>query len=158
MVQKTKRKQATPHKRGQATPLETIERFRAHYLYCGVASESAREVGIPERTGRDIAAKLAKDPAFAEARRELRSRTLDELVAMRMRVATKALQRFEDDSEPTMSEGETNVVDRRPDFGRLVLEAEKNAHNLAKIERPLDDANKPSEVHITVTGPGGAST
>lgn len=135
------------------------DEFRAHYLYSGIARESARAVGIPERTGQDWAEKLVNDPSFAADRAALRARALDELVAMRMRVAAKALQRFEDDSEPTVPEGEgANVIDKRPDFGRLVLEAEKNAHGLAKIERPLDGASKPSEVHITVTGPGGAST
>lgn len=141
--------------RGHPTSLSVKEEFRAHYLYSGVASESARHVGIPERTGREFASELTGDPEFAAARRTLRAQALEEAVAMRRRVAEKALERFE--GEAPMGEG---AIDRRPDFGKLVLEAEKNAHNLAKIDNPLDpDKSGKTEVHIHMTPePVGAAT
>lgn len=122
---------------GSPTPLETVERFRAHYLYSGNASESARKVGLPESTGRDIAQQLVDDPEFVEARRRLRTRALDDLVALRMRIANKAASRMLGSlpmPESVSSGATVTIVDKRADYGKLVLEAEKNAHHLAKIE------------------------
>jgi phage terminase small subunit len=140
---------------GIETSPETIAEFRAHYLYSGNASESARAVGLPDRTGRDIAARLAEDTSFAADRRRLRDTALDELVAMRMRVARVALERFEAPAPAPLvgANGEIPQMDRRPDFGKLVMDAEKNAQALAKIENPEPD--KPTEVTIRVFGPGG---
>ena len=84
---------------GVPTPEETVAEFRAHYLYSGNASESAKQVGIDERTGRGIARKLLDDKEFSEARRRLRASALEELVAARMRVMNKALERFEGDAD-----------------------------------------------------------
>lgn len=136
--------------KGVPTPLEKVEEFRAHYLYSGNASESARAVGIPDRTGRDIAEVLVNDESFAEARRVLRARALDELVAMRMRVAKKALARFDDDTPPEHPE----AIDKRPDYGKLVIEAEKAAHNLAKVTGPTEESAGRAEVTINIRGPG----
>lgn len=140
---------------------ETTEKqladFRAHYLYSGNASESGRELGINERTARDIARKLSAEPSFAEDRRALRANALEELVAMRKRVADLAYERFagNGDLPEHIDEGaNVTIIDKRPDYGKLVLEAEKNAHNLAKLENPGADS-PPTEVHITVSGPGG---
>lgn len=120
---------------GIETSPELVAEFRAHYLYSGNASESAKKVGLPDRTGRDIARELIDDPSFAEDRRRLRASALEELTAMRLRVARRSLKRFEAKApEPLRNaNGEIPVPDRRADFGRLVLEAEKNAHALAKI-------------------------
>lgn len=140
--------------RGEPTEERLIAEFRAHYLYSGNASESAKAVGMPERTGRDIARKLSSDADFAEARRQLRAGALEELVAMRLRVAQKALDRFEGDleaPEPIENGPPVTVIDKRADYGKLVLEAEKNAHNLAKFEaEKKGELGKPSEVHVIV--------
>ncbi len=139
------------------TTAEQEADFRAHYLYSGNASESARSIGINERTGRDMAARLSEEESFASDRRKMRARALEELVAKRMRVADTALARFEDElpmPEHVDEGGHVTIIDKRSDYGKLVLEAEKNAHNLAKAENP-GDAGKPAEVHIHVTGPGG---
>lgn len=122
---------------GTPTPEHLVAAFRASYLYSGNASASAREVGLEERTGRDLALKLIDDSAFAADRRKLRASALEELVAKRMRVAQVALDRFEGELEaPEPFEGgpPITVIDKRSDYGKLVLEAEKNAHNLAKFD------------------------
>lgn len=131
-------------------PLEKREEFRAHYLLSGVVAQSARAVNVPETTAHGWAKVLHKDPVFAEDRRDLRVRYLDELVAMRQRVAQKSLARFEDDTfEPL-----PGVIDKRPDYGDLVLAAEKNAHNLAKIESPTDGEGGKTEVHVHLAPTG----
>lgn len=140
---------------GNETSPEVVAEFRAHYLYSGNASESARAVKLPERTGRDIARQLVNDESFAADRRLLRSAALEELIAMRTRVAQKALERFEADLEvPEVSEDAmVTVIDKRADYGKLVLDAEKNAHNLAKLEGDADEPNVgTTEVHIHLAG------
>lgn len=127
---------------------EVRDAFRAHYLYSGIASEAAEAVGIPDRTGRDWAKALANDPSFAADRRALRAKALDDLVAMRMRVAKTSLKRFEaDDAEPLMTkEGAVFPPDRRPEYGKLVIDAEKSAQHLAKIDKDAADGDKPAPV------------
>ena len=139
--------------RGVDTPENVVAEFRAHYLYSGNASESARKVGLNENTGRDLARKLVSDEEFAAARRALRASALEELVAMRLRVAQKALDRFEGElPEPApAAEGMPApvVIDKRADYGKLVLEAEKNAHALAKLDSGSgDEQGGTTEVHI----------
>lgn len=51
--------------------------FAAEYLSTRCASEAARRVEIPERTGRKLAAELDEDPEFAERCRKQRARVLD---------------------------------------------------------------------------------
>ncbi len=143
---------------GVDTSPEVVAKFRAHYLYSGNAAESARAVGIPESTGRDVARRLVDDPEFVSARRDLRATALEELVAMRMRVATTALDRFENGPEDVSSKGDNvTIIDKRPDYGKLVIDAEKNAHALAKAERDATTGENapqaPAEVTINIHGP-----
>lgn len=126
---------------------ETRAEFRAHYLFSGNASESARHVKVPERTGNEWAKALSADESFVADRRALQTRALSELVAMRMRVARKSLERHE---EPSF-EGE---IDKRPDYGKLVIEAEKAAHNLAKIENESARPDESGDFVVNVYGPG----
>jgi hypothetical protein len=131
-----------PH--GVPTDEATLAEFRAEYLYSGNASAVGRKLDIPERTARKIAERLEDDPSFAEDGRKMRARTLDRLIAMRMTIAETAQERYLGDLPiPAVSEGGTvNVIDKRADDGKLVLEAEKNAQNLAKFE-----AEKTGEIH-----------
>jgi phage terminase small subunit len=142
---------------GAETPVELVAKFRAHYLYSGNASESARKVGIDERTGRDIARRLLNDEDFAEDRRLLRATALEELVAARMRVMRKSLARFLNKAEMPDVVGENanvTIIDKRPDYGKLVLEAEKNAHNLARFDAEKSgDLPPEGGVTINVIGP-----
>lgn len=136
---------------GVPTDEETIAKFRAAYLYSGNASKCARDLNLPERTGRWIAEWLSEQPDFAEDRRKLRARALEELIAMRTRVAETAAERFEDDLFiPEVGEGSNvTIIDKRPDYAKVVLEAEKNAHNLAKIEiEQRNPERQPVEVHV----------
>jgi len=139
---------------GVPTSPDTVARFRAHYLYSGNAAESAREVQLPESTGRDLARELAQDKEFVATRRKLRDQYLDELVAARMRVAQKALERFEGELEaPTVAaDAMITIIDKRADYGKLVIDAEKNAHGLAKLDAEKSGEIKtPSEVRVIVT-------
>lgn len=149
--------------RGSATPVETVERFRALYLVDGNASRCARLVGIPGQTGRDLAAEFMEEPGFVEARRKLRAKELEERIQDRNEVARLALRRFKsatggidvkrfggEDGRQTVS-----ITDKRHEYGKLILDAEKNAHALAKLESGVSDDQKPTEVVIRVTGPDG---
>jgi hypothetical protein len=140
---------------GIPTDEETVAKFRALYLYSGNASASGRELDIPDRTARQIAERLEDEPDFAEARRRLRARALDKLVMMRMAVAEEAQRRYLDELPlPAVSRDATvNVVDKRYEDGKLVLDAEKNAQHLAKIEAEDKSATPANvEVHVHLTG------
>ena len=138
---------------GSATPESVVAEFRARYLYSGNASQSAREIGLDERTGRDIARKLVEDKEFSEARRQLRATALEELVAMRMRVAQTALDRFEGELEApaVANDAMVTIIDKRADYGKLVIDAEKNAHNLARFDAEKSEVKVPTDVRIVVT-------
>ncbi len=148
---------------GEPTPEVTVAEFRAHYLLSGNAAKSARKVGIPVRTGQEIATRLSKDPTFAQERADLRARYLDELVAMRMQMARLAVTRAskkQADEYPT-GQGST-VIDKRPEWAKVVLDAEKNAHALAKAEREPggegDAPQAPAKVTINVHGPASVKS
>lgn len=136
--------------KGRPTDLDTVNEFRAHYLLSGNASESARHVGIPDRTGREIAEKLCKDAEFAEQRRVLRAQYLDECVAARMRVMRKAVSRAMQEDEEFAGD------DKRVEWADVVIKAEKNAHVLAKLDRETEGGpEKPMVVNVVVSGPDG---
>lgn len=142
---------------GSPEPQDVRAAFRAHYLYSGNAAASAREVAIPERTGREWAQELVKDESFAEERRTLRERAKHELLAMRMEVAQLALQRLKEELPiPEAGEGASvTIIDKRSDYGKLVLEAEKNAIALDRYSEQAAPA--PANVTINVSGPPGTS-
>lgn len=121
---------------GIPTDEETVTEFRARYLYSGNASAVGRELDIPERTARKIAERLEADPSFAEDGRRMRARALDRLIAMRMTVAETAQRRYLGELPTPAVSGDAvvNVIDKRYEDGKLVLEAEKNAQHLAKFE------------------------
>lgn len=131
--------------KGVPTPEDVRAKFRAEYLISGNASESARKVGMSESVGRSYAVELNADQSFGEDRRALRASYLDECVTMRMKMMRKAFARFDNDTPP-----EPGEIDKRPDYGRLVTDAEKNAHALAKIEKENsgDGDSGKTEVHI----------
>lgn len=147
---------------GVPTSEETIAKFRAHYLYSGNVSASAKAVGIPVSTAFGIQRKIVSDPSFAKDRESLHAQELTDLRQMRRQVAEIAMERFSEDlnvSDFSGGEGNVTIIDKRPDYGKLVLDAEKNAHHLAKIESGGGDSNTaPTEVRIVVTGPDGPKT
>jgi hypothetical protein len=142
---------------GVDTSPEIVAKFRAHYLYSGNASESARSVDIPESTGRDIAQRLVEEPDFVADRRRLRAIELEESIVSRRRVRQKALERFESDDggidvKRLGADGDTVVItDKRYEYGKLVLDADKGAQNLARFDAERDGAISPErEVVIRV--------
>ncbi len=114
---------------GSRTPVELEAQFRAEYLRLGNASESARILGIPDRTGRELGQRADKDPDFAEARRALYAGALDEIEALMMGVVRTAYKRHQDDIEqpevPDGFRGTVVVKDERPAYGRLVVDAHR---------------------------------
>lgn len=146
---------------GIPTDEETVAKFRAHYLYSGNAAESAREAGIPERTGRDIAERLTDDPSFAADRRRLHVIELEESIIARRRVRTKSLERFEDENGGidvrrfgSEDDGVTVVVtDRRHEYGKLILDAEKNAIACARLdaEARANESGESRRIEIVLT-------
>jgi hypothetical protein len=117
---------------GVPTPAAKVEEFRAHYLYSGNASESAREVGIPIRTGSDLARGLADDKDFASERRKLRVAALAEVECMVMRVMRVCEQRVIDPHE--------GKVDTRDRYAKVIVDAHKSLSQAkrfdAEAERP----------------------
>lgn len=141
--------------RGSATPDDKVAKFRAEFLITGNASESARRSDLPIGTGNDIAKRLRADPDFQKAREDLRRDYLDELVHMRMRMARKALERFEEDSEQLAPsrDGSVTIVDKRYEYGKLVVDAEKSAQRLAQIEAGnSSDSSVPITFNVVVKG------
>ncbi len=138
----------------QNTDAATLQEFRADYIYTGNASKSGKKLGINDRTARQIAQNLSADPGFAAERRALRAQYLDDLVAMRMRVANKAVERFLAGApEVNAADGAMiTIIDKRPDYGKVVLDAEKNAQNLARLDAERSGEIVPDrEVTIVVT-------
>lgn len=76
-----------------------------------------------------------------------------------MRVVRTAVDRFEgelDMPEPTEKGPPVVVIDKRADYGKLVLDAEKNAHNLARFEAEVKgDVSPATSVTIRVQAPKG---
>lgn len=146
--------------RGVPTPEETVAAFRAEYLYSGNASASARAVGLDERVGRTLAREFEETPEFAEGIRKLHAHALNKLIAMRMRVAEVAANRLEAElpvPENVEEGGNVTIIDKRADYGRLVLDAEKNAQNWARLEGEKNgDIPTEREVVIRVESFSGA--
>lgn len=143
---------------GKPTSAEKLAEFRAHYLLSGNAAESAAAVGIPERTGQDHAAKLNTLADFAEDRRVLRASYLDECVNARMAVMRKAKARALADEPDFYPQGDgLTVVDKRKEWADVVLSAEKNAHNLARISSGNSEGHERTEVHVHLAPEKAAS-
>lgn len=142
-----------PH--GVPTEEEQVAEFRARYLYSGNASAVARELKIDERTGRRIAERIEADPSFAEDVRKLHAHALKRHVTMRIRVCERAAERFEEELPvpEVVGDGNVTIIDKRPEYARVVLEGEKNAHALAKFEAELakPGTDKPQRLEIILT-------
>lgn len=127
--------------KGDPTEASVLEEFRAEYLYSGNASKVGRKLKLNERTSREIAQRLSDDPAFAEERRKLRAQYLDECVALRMKVVQKAAERcMASMPMPTNVESGAmvTIIDKRADYARVVLDGEKAAQNLARLDAEKD--------------------
>lgn len=140
---------------GVPTDEETIAEFRARYLYSGNASATARGLKLDERTGRRIAERIEEDPSFAEDVRKLHAHALKRHVTMRLRVCEKAAERFDEELAvpEVIGDGNVTVIDKRPDYARVVLEGEKNAHALAKFEAEIkaNEVQGPQRIEIVLT-------
>lgn len=122
---------------GVPTEAETLEEFRAEYLYSGNASRCGRKLGIPERTARKIAERLEADPAFAEDGRKQRAKSLDRVQLMVMGVVEAAHDRYLEPlpmPENIPEDANITIVDKRADDGKLVVMALGELRQLAKFE------------------------
>lgn len=138
---------------GVKTSADKVAKFRAEYLTCGNASEAARRVGLEIYTGCNLANKLNQDESFQNERKSLRARYLEECIAMRMDV-TREAQRLAY-AEPVVPDGNGKgpviVNDARPQYMRAVIDAEKNAHHLAKLEDGPEERGGPVNVIVCPT-------
>jgi hypothetical protein len=146
---------------GSRTDEDKRAEFRARYLYSGNASKSAREVGIGEWVGRKIARELDEAPDFTEELQALHAHAMRKHITLRMRVAEVAADKFEEElvvPEHVAAGASVTIIDKRPDYGRLVLESEKNAQNWARFQAERSgEVTGSRDVIISIAGPEGTS-
>lgn len=126
---------------GSPTDESIVAAFRADYLYTGNAAKSARKVGIPSETGRDIARRLADDAEFAAERRRLRANALDEAERAVMDVVRIGRRRFGEplpEPKEVGAGGTVVITDRRPDYGKLVIDAHKSLAQRTRFDDEKD--------------------
>lgn len=80
---------------GVPTPENKRQEFAAKYLELRSARAAARAVGLPERTGIDIAQQLDADPEFARIRSQQRARVLADVEARLLDLAETIHERIE---------------------------------------------------------------
>jgi hypothetical protein len=128
---------------GVPTDEDLKSKFRASYLFTGNASKSGREVGIPDRTARKLAQELVSDSEYAEHCRRQRALDIEEHAEARRAVRRISLKRFKSetggiDVKQFGGEGPVVVTDKRHEYGKLILDSEKNAQALARFEAERD--------------------
>ena len=72
---------------------------------------------------------------------------------MRMRVAEVSADRFEEElpvPEHVAEGANVTVVDKRPEYGKLILDAEKSAQHLAKIDQENEPGGEVQRVEVIV--------
>lgn len=137
---------------GIKTPQNIRDEFRALYLVGGSIPQAARDIGIPERTAYDLGWELEKEESFTKDRRLLQAQALERAISRRERMAEISMDRFENGSVDEQEFGDNvTIVDKRPDYGRLIVDAEKNAHHLAKIQEAPQLAT--GSINITFAPP-----
>ena len=128
---------------GQKTPDETVTRFRAEYLRLGNASEAARRVGLPESTGRKLAAEAVADKDFSEARRAMYANALDEAGALMLDGIRVASERINEAPLKPREHAELmaefnlkslTLPDPRPQYLAQIVSAHKSLVALSKLE------------------------
>jgi hypothetical protein len=140
---------------GARIDAKTRDLFRASYLYTGNATKSAKLLGFGEARGRDIARELRKDPAFVAECRELRGQALDEVERALMGVVRTAERRFH--GKMPLPCGDAPVIDKRPDYGKLVVDAHRTILGRTRHDVERDGTVvPPGGINITITGPDGA--
>ena len=148
---------------GVPTDEELKSKFRASYLFTGNASKSGRELGIPDRTARKLAQELVSDSEYAEHCRRQRALDIEEHAEARREVRRIALKRFRSKTggiDVKQFEGTVTVTDRRAEYGRLILDSEKNAVASARLdaETRANESGESRRIEIVLTdGDDGAS-
>ncbi len=127
--------------------------FAEAYMRLRIASVAAREVGLEERTGRNLAKELEGDPTFSAAFRSHRERVMekatDACISM-MDLAVERAHRF----EPVLldaggySDVGSSYAKTVADIGRTV---EKLDRQRREVEGTLQGA---TSVQIQILGPG----
>jgi hypothetical protein len=121
-------------------------------------------VGIPERTGNDLANELDDDLEFAERRRRLHARALDRAESMVMRALGVLSERIENATELLGGDdpdAPLKVVDKSADYGRSIAALNDSLMKRRKIEHDMKPENKaawPSGIRITIDGTEPSAT
>lgn len=131
--------------RGSKTPDDIEAKFRAKYLLSGNAAAAAREVGIADGTGYDLAKKAQANPSFQEARAALYAQALGDVELMMLEVVQIARQRVEDSNELDMQ-------DPRPQYAAQVVGAYKAlmVHRKIQAELERDAKEQPAQVIVNI--------
>lgn len=142
---------------GQKTPDDMVAKFRAEYLRLGNASEAARQVGIAERTGRDLAKQADADELFAEARRALYAGALDEVEALMLDCVRIAAERVRE--RPLTEREQAQLMDEfslksfsRQDIRAQYLAQIVNAHRSiqARMKYEAEKSQEPGDMNLTI--------
>jgi hypothetical protein len=135
--------------RGQPTADDDVLRFRREYLRLGNARRAARNVGLPETTGQDLAKRDEQDETFVQLRAELYTREMAEVETLAADVARTSHRRFSKSWEAsTTDEGIPLVTkDPRPDYGRLVMDALRSmSSHRARLVSGGSSDDRPDEI------------
>jgi len=144
-----------PHN-GNKTPVATKLKFRAEYLVNGHIHKASAICGISPSLGKKFARDFEKDPEFLADRRAMFEGYLVEAITARqeiMRVAKKRAEKKKAD----VYKDQGVVIDKRPDWAKIVLDCEKNASNLAKLLTPDTTARPESMGPVVVVNLQGTA-
>jgi phage terminase small subunit len=119
---------------GIPTPEDKRLEFAEAYMRTRIASVAAREVGIDERTGRNLAVQLEADPEFAAAFRAHRERLLERATDACLSVLDVTVARVHS-HEPTY--GEHGWSDIGAPYARAVADLGRTAEKLDRMRREI---------------------
>lgn len=139
--------------RGVPTPDDVEIEFRKHYLATGNIRSSARQVGIPETTGHDLATRANADLVFVQARADMYARALPDAERMLRKGMEIALDRIETEPESLkdlvdLGAAKVSTQDPRPAYFRGLVDAYKVLTGNRKLDAKDDGEAKPVEVHV----------
>ena len=145
---------------GSRTPDDKRLEFAAEYLRTGSPRQAARAVGLPSRTGYDLADELDENPDFAKRRAKLHARVLDRAESAVTHAIDILSERIESATELLGGpDGEMKVLDKSSDYGRSIASLNDSLMKRRKLEDDVEARTKvagsevgPVEVRITVAG------
>jgi hypothetical protein len=151
---------------GVRTRDEIRVQFAEEFLLSGNAAATSRKIGIPVRTGNDIARSLEADAEFAKARHELLTHALDRGKTMALGLLeTTAARAKKRPRELPVGEGGLMIHDKGPDYARAFADIYRAVLQHGKLDDErrarssgVNAEGGPVEVVIRVTGEAKAES